>query len=143
MSRERCESRIVEIIAENACKRVTRQTISYCQYYKDVRPDLGNLWDEICVQVQFEKELLWETYEDTVREFVYGKVTELKPYEQDAVFLQTEDSYELDDNENDNLETCPTNLDSVTEYILNEHVFAKAANWSNARIREYIDNSAL
>jgi hypothetical protein len=50
---------------------------------------LVSTWDEICAQVQGEHSIFWDAYEDVMDRFVAEAVRELKPYQLEAVWLQT------------------------------------------------------
>ena len=50
---------------------------------------LTSTWDEICVQVQYQKTLAWDTYLATIESLAHSFVEGLKQYELEAVWLIT------------------------------------------------------
>ena len=51
---------------------------------------LGNVWDEICVQVQGEESFFWDTYVDVVDDMLAAEVKDLPPRERLALWLATD-----------------------------------------------------
>ena len=92
------EEEIVEKLAAEIGKRITRKTIRNLQEMGEGNilsgedSGLENVWDEICVQVQYERSFSWEGYDETVRVCVAHYVSELKYHEQLALWFQTEDA---------------------------------------------------
>ena len=103
------EEKIVEELASEIGKRITRKTIRDLQkmgeeFMSSGDSGLENVWDEICVQVQYERSFDWEAYDETVRQFVVLYVRELEYYEKRALWIQTESAQDLkyeDDEEQD------------------------------------------
>lgn len=61
-----CED-VTRLYAEALCRRISRRVIRDCQARKDCLLSgddsvLGNLWDEVCVQVQFRVSVYWDVY---------------------------------------------------------------------------------
>jgi hypothetical protein len=146
MTPELAEWRIVRRLAEQVCQRVTRRVIRYLQELVDGLQSgddsgLTNAWEEICVQVQGEQSVLWDAYDVTVRQIVSMEVTRLPEYERDAVWLQTPEGEQWDAEEKDEREKSPVTGDNIIDYLTNDYVYSAAANWSNLRIRKYLDLS--
>ncbi len=81
MQNESPESDIVLIPAEHTCHRVAKRTVRYLQVMKDSNMLLfGNdsllcsVWEEICVQVQFEEFWMWDAYVETLTVIVNSLV---------------------------------------------------------------------
>jgi hypothetical protein len=51
---------------------------------------LTTVWDEICVQVQEGEPCFWDIYDLTVRSLVEFDISQLKHFEQLALWIQTE-----------------------------------------------------
>ena len=51
---------------------------------------LRNSWEEICIQVQGERSLLWDMYDDVVQGMAKGFCDELSSDEMSAIWLQTD-----------------------------------------------------
>jgi len=59
---------------------------------KDIKETLSgedtgllNIWEEICVQVQYEHSFFWDEYDEIARSIVTDIVSKLKPQTQKAV----------------------------------------------------------
>ena len=104
---------------------------------------LANTWDEICVQIQHEESFAWDAYEQTVRAIVAGDVEELPIFERDAVWLQTPEGGDWDCDDEDERVSNPVVLDDIVSYVIRDYIYAQAGDWTNPRIRQYIDGSYL
>ena len=146
MTSELSEWRIVRRLAEEVCQRVTRLVIRSLRERVDGLQSgddsgLTNAWEEICAQVQGEQSVLWDAYDVTVRQIVSIEVTALPQEERDAVWLQTPEGEEWDAEEEDERDKSPVAVDNIIEYLTNDYVCPAAANWSNPRIRKYLEQS--
>lgn len=131
-------------MAEQVCRRITRKTIAALQESKRSLlsgddSGLATTWDEICVQVQLEESGAWDAYEDTVRQILADQVAKLSGYEREALWLQTSPGEDWQCEDESDREAYPVCDDDIVEYVLNEGVFAEAANWTNRRIRRFLD----
>ena len=99
---------------------------------------LANLWDEICVQVQFEESIFSNMYLDIIEQLVLEAIRRLPRYELEAVWLQTDAGMDWLDEEENGERRAGFGSDEVTTY-LQQQVLDLAANWSNARIREDLE----
>ena len=147
MTSELSEWRIVRRLAEQVCQRVTRRVIRALREIVDGLQSgddssLANVWEEICVQVQGEQSVLWGAYDVTVRQIVSTEVTALPEHERDAVWLQTPEGEEWDAEEEDERTKSPVTGDNIIDYLTNDYVYSAAANWSNPRIRKYLELSS-
>jgi hypothetical protein len=143
------EDRIVRDFADVVCKRIARQTRAALTKMTDCRLSgddsvLKNSWEEICVQLQGEQSIFWSAYETTINALITGHVGILKRFELEAIWLQTDDAFDQIDEEVERNRPSGdrpgVNEDSVIDYIRSEYVFALASDWSNHRIRKYIDS---
>lgn len=146
MAQKLSEHRIVRALADEVCQSVLRRTIRALQSMTN--PDgllsgedsgLANTWDEICVQLQGEDSYFWDTYEEVVRTFVEGFVDELPANEREAVWLQTPEGGDWDSEGAGEREPSPVVDDDIVNYILNDYVLRAGNDWSNSRIRSYLD----
>jgi hypothetical protein len=140
------ESAIIRALAEQVCQRLTRKIIATLQGLNNELlsgedSPLKNTWDEICVQVQFEASFSWEAYDETVRGLANAEVEELLRHEREAVWLQTSEADRWDSENEFRREPYPVVNDDVVEYLMTEYIYCQAANWSNRRIREYLDGA--
>ena len=148
MNRKLSETTIVRELAESVCKRLSRRAIRALQELTDCRLSgddscLANTWDEICVQIQHEESFAWDAYEQTVRAIVTGDVEELPIFERDAVWLQTPEGGDWDCDDEDERVSNPVVLDDIVSYVIRDYIYAQAGDWTNPRIRQYIDGSYL
>jgi len=135
---------IVIAIAERECKRLARRVIRHLQSMKerymqsgDDSP-LANVWDEVCVQVQGQESVMWETYVETLEGIVLGFVAELDPEIKQAIWLQTREGTEWEPKDRDH-HSIPWSDDEIAQYVLNDYIMKAAANWTNARIEKCKD----
>jgi hypothetical protein len=150
MEKNPSETRIVQALAESVCQRISRKTIRALQSMTDANmllsgDDSGliSVWEEICVQLQNEESFSWDAYEETIRTFVDSYVDELSNYEREAVWLQTPEGEDWDSELDEERESYPVFNDDITNYIVNDYVLSKGNDWSNSRIRAYLDRSYL
>lgn len=144
MNRKLSQSAIVKELAEYVCRRLTRKVISALKAMDNALlsgedSGLRNTWEEICVQVQHEESIYWETYDETVRGFVLGEVAELPAYQREAVWLQTEEGWDWDTEGDQERESCPVNAENIVQYLLDQYIYVEAGRWTNRRIRRYLD----
>ena len=141
-----CESVIVRDLAARVCQKIANQTISHLQSIDDVLlsgddTELKNVWDEICVQVQYSESVYWDAFDEPVRAMVLGFVTELSDFESCAVWLQTDGGNNWLCEEQDERDANPVDPSEIADYVLKEYVYVRAGKWSNPRIRTFIDRS--
>jgi hypothetical protein len=105
--------------------------------------ELKTTWDEICAQVQYEESFHWDAYDHTVRCIVRGHVAKLPKHERDAIWLQTNAGSDWDCEEPSDREADPVQDDDIVDWLTREYVYAEAGNWSNGRIRAYIERSSM
>ena len=139
--------KLIRKFAKPACEEITRKTIRYLQSLTDCRlsgddTELKNVWDEICVQVQYEESIYWDAYVETAKQSIEGHVSLLPMHVNQAIWLQTEDGFNwIVDNEDKELDFYG-NTDAITDYIFREHLMFAASRWSNKRIEEFKERSA-
>jgi hypothetical protein len=142
------QEKIIQKIAEDEANRICRKVISQLIKIKDTLSgddsELENAWDEICVQVQQEESFYWETYETMTLGFIESIVNDIPYHLQQAIWLQTEAGFDWMCDIDDQDEDCAkdhdpwVNIDDITKYLLSE-ILSKAGDWSNSRIRAYMD----
>lgn len=141
------ESTIVREVAQKAARRITRKVIAALQQMTDTLSgddsELKTTWDEICAQVQHENSSNWDAYDETVRGIVKAHIARLSKQEKEAIWLQTEAGTDWAYEEEENRESQPVSDEEIMDWLVEERVYAEAANWSNARIRAYLDRSSV
>ena len=139
---------LLKKFAKEIAERITRKTISALQKLTDTLSGGGsglkNAWDEVCVQVQCEESFFWDAYDGTVRSFVSAYIEELQPHEQLALWFQTEQGWDwLYDHGEESDEHPPVFVEDIAQYIVQEYIYDKAGDWTNKRIRAYLDRQYL
>jgi hypothetical protein len=146
MTTELSEWRIVRRLAEQVCKRVTRKVIRALQGMNDglqSGDDSGliNTWEEICAQSQVGESDLWEAYDETLIQVLSNEVAKLQEYERDAVWLQTPQGERWDADDEDSRRKYPVAEDDIVEYPKDGYVYSAASDWTNKRIRKYVEQN--
>ncbi len=139
------EWEIVSEVAREAARRITRKVISDLRQMTDTMPgddsELKTTWDEICVQVQDEKSFHWDAYDETVQAIVRDYIDKLPKHEQEAIWLQTDAGLDWRFAEPDEREPQPVKDNDSVDWLTGEYVYGEADNWSNARIRAFLERS--
>ncbi len=136
----------VVALADHAATRTTRrvvralQKLTHCRLSGD-DSGLANIWDEVCVQAQFDQFEAWEVYEETGKATVAGLVSDLSAHEKQALWLRTEAGWDWDYDTRDANAVCPICEEEIVDYLWTEYVLAEAGRWTNARIRAYIERA--
>ena len=141
------ESAIVRAVAEEAGRRLTRAVIKALQEREETLSGddsgLATVWDEICVQVQYEQSFYWDAYDDTARSFIRSRVAELPKHERDALWLQTDSAAVWEVEEPKVMDLYQVCDDDIVEYLTRKYLYVEAGRWSNPRIRAFIDHAAI
>ncbi|BAP80333.1 hypothetical protein MT1_3158 [Pseudomonas sp. MT-1] len=137
------ENRIARDLGEALCRRMVGGCIRDLQRMQGHMlsgDDSGliNTWDEICVQQQIEHSFSWHAYAATMDALLEHRVSQLRPYELDALWLLTPQGDDWDCELEDERETYPVSEHDVVDYLQDE-LLTEAANWSNARISSYLE----
>lgn len=104
---------------------------------------LENVWDEICVQLQHQESVLWDVYDTTVRSMVELEVDRLKPFEKEAIWLQTKQGSDWSIDQEEEPDSIPVINSDIIDHVLCHFLYRDADNWSNKRIRVYLDRCVL
>ena len=56
---------------------------------------LENLWDGVCYQLQAGRSYSWNHYDFAIMTYVISKLEELNKYEANAIWLQTDNAYDI------------------------------------------------
>ncbi|MBN3519321.1 hypothetical protein JYB62_04845 [Algoriphagus lutimaris] len=99
---------------------------------------LENTWDEICVQIQDEYSIHWNMYEEIVLNLIEVEVNKIPPHEQQAIWLETDSAYSYDEDEDEDELESKYDPSDVYHHI-KSIIFQKAGDWSNKRIRSYLE----
>jgi hypothetical protein len=99
---------------------------------------LQNTWDEICVQLQDQHSYCWDAYEETVIDVIARHVRSLERHEQIAIWLQTDAGWDWGNDEPKDRAPLSWSEDEVVEHLLHR-VFEQGGDWSNHRIRTFLE----
>lgn len=140
------EERLLATFADRVVGHVVRRAIRVLRQIKDARLSgddsrLADAWDEICVQVQLEQSVYWDCYDETARSIVKRELERLPPSDLQAIWLLTDQSFDWRWDREDSWEEAPVVLDDAVDYVT-QALYDRAANWSNSRIRDYLERSA-
>ena len=137
------KDKIIRSFTESACKKISGKVVRSLQKMTEGMQSgddtpLKNVWDEICVQVQYEESGMWEIYLETISAFIEDEVKKLNNATKQAIWLQTEEGidWEIDNEEGDLSEFY---VDDIVRYILHEFVLSEATKWRNKRIEKYLE----
>lgn len=140
---------IINAVADEAAKRLTRQMIRWLQTLpaelSGEGSGLKNIWDEICVQVQGEESFYWDAYKATITSFYEGSIELLKHHEQLALWLQTDSGLRWWDDhveERDSAANAPIDVEDVGRHLW-EYAWRAADEYENQRIRRFLDDRYL
>lgn len=140
------EKSLIKEFTEEIAERITKRTILALQQVKNTLSGddsgLKNAWDEICVQVQYKKSSLWSAYDETVQSFVFAYTEELKSHEKLALWLQTEQGWSWAYDCDGQTDEYPSVfVEDIVEYITQQYIYRKAHDWSNNRIKSYLNKT--
>ena len=138
-----CQDKIISDLAYTACEKISRTVIRSLTKMTDGMQSgdgtfLKNIWDEVCVQVQAEESVMWDSYVDTIQALILDKLAGLDATTKQAIWLQTDEGIDWSvDNEDEN-EAIPIVDEDIAQYVLNKFVLSAAADWTNKRIEKYL-----
>ncbi|WP_045211262.1 DEAD/DEAH box helicase family protein [Desulfonatronovibrio magnus] len=89
-------------------------------------------------QFQDSYSFMWDAYEDTIFSLLMSEVKQLEGHIAQAIWFQTGDGIDWLV-ENENSPNVFYDESSIANHIMNEYVLTAADDWSNERIRKYLD----
>lgn len=95
------------------------------------------------MQVQGEQSYQWSAYEATIEALVAAEVENLKPYETDAVWLQSDAGWEWECEDEADREPYPVYAGDIIQHLLEMHIYPQAGAWSNRRIEAFLNSGFL
>jgi hypothetical protein len=136
---------IVRRIAKGACECICRRVI---RAYRRMPPilcgddsPLASIWEDICVQEQQqERSVAWEeSYEASLLGFLEGEVDELDDATRWAIWHITDAALDWRVDETQPPEKWSG--EDLARFLLDRYVLPAAENYSNARIRRFIEQT--
>ena len=136
------EAAIVIEVAELAGTKVARNVIESLQRLDATLSgddsELETVWDEICVQVQFEQSVYWDTYQIITTDFIENEISKLPDIEQAALWLQTENGENWNNSDESDRDDGFDYDSDLKEYVAERYVYSQAADWENDAIEQYL-----
>lgn len=136
-------SEIVSKLGASVLNRLVRGVIRDLQAMKDALTSgddsgLESTWDEVCVQVQYQESVCWELYLETIETCAVARVDELPELMLQAAWLGTPQGEDWSWEEEDEREAFGVCTDDIVQSVV-DRVLARADDWSNPRIRGWLD----
>lgn len=145
---------LIREAGEDIIQRLVRSWIRQLQKIKRkdgmmASPDdsgLENLWDDVCVQIQGERSMFWNLYEDYLYDMIYSQLEKRCTWnELEILWTQTREFQEkvaaADDDCFDEKDPTPwkgIHMENLADWCLSE-LLGVAGNYNNIRIEEYIN----
>lgn len=136
-----------DVFAGEAIEALTRRAIRSLQALRETHLQSGDdtglrdTWDEICVQVQGEESVFWGAYLDTIRAFLTKHCERVPPLDLHSIWRETDAGLDWQQDVEDGVEDGEVRTycdEDIVEDLL-ERVLWKAGDWTNRRIRRYLD----
>jgi transcriptional regulator of heat shock response len=135
------ENDCIEQIKNYHAKFIVNKTIRELKKIKDMQlsgddSGLKNFWEEYAVQLQEEQSFFFDTYVETIRNFVDAEIS--KQPEEIQKLLDFSENEDFD--EDDEFENCKFyyNRDKAVDSILND-IDSIAINFENKNITKYLE----
>jgi hypothetical protein len=101
---------------------------------------LENLWDEICVQVQYRQSMFYDAYLDTITKTVSRELEGVAEHLRQAIWLQTDEGWDWGYDNKESEDDVPPFWDGhIADYILHGYVLREVADLASDEIDEYLD----
>ena len=133
------KDRIIKRFAECTCDDISEKVIKSLQNMKenllsgDDTP-LENVWDEICIQIQHQYSIYWDTYLITIESLIKDEIKKLGTEEKEAIWMQTENGIdwqiEIELEETKGQRVVDYLKEDIINYILYDHILEKASDWT-------------
>jgi len=140
--RKLCEYTIVQELGESVCDRVKTEVIRTLDGmeggFSGEDSGLGSLWEEICVQVQHEQSTDWSTCDQTARETIQEVVEQLQPYEQEALWLLSDEGSEWECSDETDRATYPICISDIVRHVVEKAVYEDARWSSNPNVLQFL-----
>jgi hypothetical protein len=140
--RKLSESTIVQDLAESVCERVKTEVIRTLKGMEGglsgEESGLGSVWEEICVQLQYEESVCWDTYDMTVRETVQFVVEELPPFEREALWLLTDEGSDWECDDEEDRVSYPICIPDIVRYVVEAVVYEEGRFSTAPNVLRYL-----
>ncbi len=130
-----------QIAIKHVCERAKYALMKMPSQLAGDDQNLKNVWEDLCVQLQFQESGYWDDYEFTIKQVLDGALLGCTPHEKLAIWLETQFGKDWRNSDAEDGVEPGVDDDVIARYIQHEHLYSMAINWSNSRIRSYIDGS--
>ena len=132
---------VVEHVSEAATARVVRECMNRLRQVRPetvTPPGVCDLWEELCVQLQGEKSLIWDLYLQKAEDVMSKALEILAPVERVAIWLGTANGscWAAECVEVESVNDVPVDDGDLVE-LVSSLVQAEASSFSNQRIRRF------
>jgi hypothetical protein len=132
------EYRLLGAFATRSVDRVVRQTIHDLRKITNARlsgddSGLANAWEEICVQLQLQESIYWDSYDATARSILTQYLERLPPLELEAIWLRTDAGFDWLWEHGEAETPTPVCLDDALEKVT-EALYGRATDCSDPTI---------
>jgi DNA phosphorothioation-dependent restriction protein DptG len=138
------EWRVIKKFADQVCDRICNRVVRYLRSVTDTLSGddspLTNAWEEICAQVQSEQSIYWDTYESVIDQAIEEEVKGLPEHELAAVWFQTPEGEDWGFTDGSDREEPYMDQQQIVA-VIRDSVLSKAGDYTNSRIREFLDRS--
>jgi hypothetical protein len=100
---------------------------------------LANVWDEICIQVQYEHSFYWSAYEETINNLIANELNKQPPAVKVLFSYLGRGEWATSDNE----EECFEYDEASACKEIFEEVISEAGSYQNKRITRFLDNNYI
>jgi hypothetical protein len=133
---------VLEKFADQVCQRICNRVVRHLRgitiTLSGDDSGLTNAWEEICAQVQFEESIYWDVYDEMIDQAIEEEVTNLPEHEFAAIWFQTSEGQNWGFTDGD--DRAIPNMDrNEAVAVVREFVLSKAGNYTNVRIRKFLD----
>ena len=137
--------KIISAVAKRGCTRVAGRVVQLLQRTTEGMQSgegsvLANLWDEVCIQVQGEESIFWDVYLEVIEQYIAQEIRLLDEVAMHAIWLQTSNGFDWAFDQEGDVECVPCDRRDIVNHILNEYILSRAADYSNRRIRKYLED---
>lgn len=99
---------------------------------------LATFWQELCVQLQHEQSIFWNTYDSTVHEVVQHEVEELQVFEREALWLLTHEGSDWECEEEGERVTHPVCVSDIVRHVVENGIYEDARFSTNPNVLSYL-----
>lgn len=141
----RVEERIIGAWADQLAERLVAKTIAAlkkmgkdCMLSGD--SGLKNVWEEVCVQVQFEYSIDWDTYETVIDDLLSGYAGALERSALLALWATTDEGSDwinVNCDASNGYDQAPLNIGAIAEKLRGD-VLSAASDYKSLAVQRYL-----